>query len=203
MSEMSGTNIGEVGEGMLPKEIWNYWSDVVLYKDDEQKRALFLLGYLVGEIGSAQSGAGHKKKPILNKVNFQGMGTDKLKMLSNDVFEKLKQYDKLQYNENIHSTLKLLMDGNIEQWKLSNQENVFYVLSGYAFFNYLLRKRSKDKYFEELKQRSEYIEKAKDEGKKMEKEEEILKEAKDLRENYRYSEARKVLEKIEMKNEEE
>jgi CRISPR-associated protein Csh1 len=135
MGEMSNTNIGEVEAGMLPKEILDYWGDVVLY-EEEQKRALFLLGYLVGEIGNAQSGAGHKKKPILDKINFQGMGTDKLMRLSNDVLEKLRQYDRLQYNEYTYSVLKSLVDNNMGKWNLSNQENVFYVLSGYAFSNY-------------------------------------------------------------------
>lgn len=199
MGEMSNTNIGEVGEGMLPKEILDYWGDVALY-EEEQKRALFLLGYLVGEIGNAQSATGHKKKPILDKINFQGMGADKLRRLANDVLEKLRQYDRLQYNENIYSVLKSLMDNNMGKWYLSNQENVFYVLSGYAFSNYLVRKRSKDKCFEELKKVSEYIEKAKEEGKRTEEMEKILEEAKELAENYKYSEARKLLKKIEIPN---
>ena len=128
----SNANIGEVGEGMLPKEILDYWSEVALYVD-EQKRALFLLGYLVGEIGNAQSATGHKTKPILDKINFQGMGVDKLIRLSNDILEKLMQYDKLQYNEDSYSALKSLLDNHIANWNLSNQENVFYSLSGYAF----------------------------------------------------------------------
>lgn len=201
MGEMSNTNIGKVEAGMLPKEILDYWSDVVLY-EEEQKGALFLLGYLVGEIGNAQSSTGHKKKPILDKINFQGMGTDKLMRLADDVLEKLRQYDRLQYNEDTYSMLKLLMDNNINGWNLSNQENVFYVLSGYAFSNYLVRKRSKDKYFEELKKVSEYIEKAKEEDKDTEEEETILEEVRELGENYKYFEARKLLKKIEIPNKE-
>jgi len=161
---MNKTNIGEVVEGMLPKEILNYWSDVLLY-EDEQRRAVFLLGYLVGEIGNAQSGAGHKKKPILNKINFQGMGTDKLMRLANDLLEKLRQYDRLQYNEDTHSELKRLLDNNIGKWNLSDQENVFYTLSGYAVSNYLARKRSKDKYIEDYEKIANYVEKAEKEGK--------------------------------------
>ena len=208
MSEMSNANMGEVEVGMLPKEILDYWSDVVLYKD-EQKRVLFLLGYLVGEIGNAQSGAGHKKKPILDKINFQGMGLEKLIRLSDDVLEKLRQNKGsdgktlLEHNENIYSVLKLLMDNNTDKWNLSNQENVFYTLSGYAFSNYLVRKRSKDKYAEELKKRASYVEKREKEGKKVEEENMILKEAQELAQKFRYWEARKALEKIEMVNEEE
>jgi len=162
-----------------------------------------LLGYLVGEIGNAQSGAGHKKKPILDKINFQGMGTDKLMRLSNDVLEKLRQYDRLQYNEDTHSVLKRLMDNNIEKWNLSDQENVFYTLSGYAVSNYLTRKRSKDKYIEEYEKRASYVKKAEHEGKNIEAEKRFLNEAQELAQKFKYWEARKVLEKIEMEKEEE
>ena len=208
MSEMSNANMGEVEVGMLPKEILDYWSDVVLYKD-EQKRVLFLLGYLVGEIGNAQSGAGHKKKPILDKINFQGMGLEKLIRLSDDVLEKLRQNKGsdgktlLEHNENSYSVLKLQMDNNIDMWNLSNQENVFYTLSGYAFSHYLVRKRSKDKYAEVLKKRASYVEKVEKEGINVEEENMILKEAQELAQKFKYWEARKVLEKIEMVNVEE
>jgi CRISPR-associated protein Csh1 len=209
MSNMRNTNIGEVGVGMLPKEILDYWSDVVLY-ENEQRRALFLLGYLVGEIGNAQSGAGHKKKPILDKINFQGMGLEKLIRLSNDVLEKLRQNKGsdgktlFEHDEDIYSLLKRLMDNNIDiaKWTLSNQENVFYTLSGYAFSNYLVRKRSKDKYDEEHKKRANYVEKAEEEGKNVEEEKRFLKEARELAQSFKYWEARKVLEKIEMEKEE-
>lgn len=103
---------------------------------DEAKVAMFLLGYLIGEIGNAQS----PSKPILNKITYQGMNRNKLKMLSNDVFEKLRQYKSkegktlLHYesNEKIFAECKRLMDKTIEK-PLSDQENVFYVLSGYAY----------------------------------------------------------------------
>ena len=199
MGEKSNANIGEVEECMLPKEILDYWSDVALY-GEEQKRALFLLGYLVGAIGNAQSATGHKTKPILDKINFQGMGVEKLIRLSNDVLEKLNQYDKLQYNEDVYSVLKSLLDNNIANWNLSNQENVFYSLSGYAFSNYLVRMRSKNMYFEELKKVSEYIEKNKDDSRKTKEMEKILEEAKGLAEEYKYSAARKLLRNIEILN---
>lgn len=139
MDDRSNTNIGKI-ENMLPKEILGYWNSIEMYRDD-CKKALFLLGYLIGKVGSAQSIAGHKKKPILDKVNFQGMGAEKLKRLTGDVLEKMRQNNILQYNENIYSALKILIDSNIARWVLSNQENVFYVLSGYAFSNYSGRQR--------------------------------------------------------------
>ncbi|MDY6865367.1 MAG: TIGR02556 family CRISPR-associated protein [Halobacteriota archaeon] len=201
MDEKINTSLIEDVEYLIPKEILDYWKDMDVYNDN-RKKVLFLLGYLIGEIGNAQSTTEHKKKPILNKINFQGMGTDKLKRLANDVLEKLRQnksYDGktlFEYNEDTYSVLKLLMDNNIEGWALSNQENVFYTLSGYAFSNYLVRKRSKDKYWEKFKKKSEYVEKAKQDGVSTEEWENILKEAKELADRYKYSDARKVLEKI-------
>jgi len=193
--EISIDNIEEI----LPKDILSYWKDMEIYRDDCRK-ALFLLGYLIGDIGNFQSFTGHKKKPILNKIIFQGMEIEKLVRLSNDVLEKLRQYDRLKYNEDTYSVLKLLMDNNIEGWRISNQENVFYTLSGYAFSNYLARKRSKDRYFKEWEKLLEYIEKMKEGGKNIEEEKMILKEAKELGENYKYFEARKLLERIKIEN---
>jgi len=178
MNEISNINVEDV-ESLLPKEILDYWKDLTVYSDD-RKRALFLLGYLVGEIGSAQSSTEHKKKPILNKINFQGMGTDKLMMLTNDVLEKLRQYGRLQYNENIYSALKLLMEGNITQWTLSNQENLFYVLSGYAFSNYSGWQRYVKGVEEKIKQKDEEIQRAKEVGKDITEQVHFLDEAKKL-----------------------
>lgn len=195
VNKKSNANADEIGEGMLPKDILDHWSRVVLYKEEE-KRALFLLGYLIGEIGNAQSVTGHKKKPILDKINFQGMNVEKLIRLSNDVLEKLKQYDLLQYNEDTYSLLKSLIDNNIPSWSSSNQENVFYTLSGYAFSNYLVRKRSKSKYFEELKRASEYVEKIKEDSGKTREMETILEDAKKLAEENKYYAARETLKNI-------
>jgi CRISPR-associated protein Csh1 len=204
MSKLSNTNIGEVGEGMLPKEILEYWNDVVLY-EEEERRTLFLLGYLVGKIGNAQSVTGHKKKPILDKINFQGMGTDKLMRLSNDVLEKLRQYDKLQYNENIYSVLKSLMDNNIGKWSLSNQENVFYVLSGYAFSNYSGRQEYVKRIEEKIKQKESEIQKVREGGKDITEQEHLLDEAKKLffGKEKDYKGVDELLKKIEIPNKDE
>lgn len=201
MDNVSDMNIDEMG-GMVPKEILDHWNDIDIYRDDKQKTALFLLGYLIGEIGSAQSGTGHKNKPILNKINFQGMGAEKLIRLTNDILEKLRQNKSvggktlLEYNESTYSALKLLLDNNIAKWNLSNQEGVFYTLSGYAFSNYLVRKRSRDNYNDEYDKKYKYVEKAKENGKNTEEEDKLLKGAQELAENHKYFEARKNLDKI-------
>ncbi|MDD3655900.1 MAG: TIGR02556 family CRISPR-associated protein [Atribacterota bacterium] len=202
MHSRNKVNTREI-EGLIPKDILNYWDSVEIY-NNEFKKALFLIGFLVGEIGNAQSGKDIKNKPILNKINFQGMGKEKLYSLTNDILEKLKQYNRLHYDEEIYSAIKLLMDNSIKNYELSIQENVFYILSGYAFLNYLIKKRSKEKYYKKLGEILELIEQKKERGENMEEVEIEINKAKNFAENNKYSEARKHLEKIKLdKNEED
>ena len=132
---------------LIPNEIQEYWENLEIYKDC-RKQALFLLGYLMGEIGRKQSSAQIKNKPILNKINYQGMNTDKLIRLSGDVLEKLRHNRLFKYkeNEDVYSASQILLSENIDSWELSNQENVFYVLSGFAFSNYLGNKKIIEQY---------------------------------------------------------
>lgn len=114
-------------------------------KYNEAKTVLFLLGYLIGEIGNAQYRLSESHtKPILNKINFEGMNPNKLIRLTNEVFEKLNQYKVfskkektrvplLVFNQGIFNEYKRLIDKEITNWQLSDHENVFYVLSGYAY----------------------------------------------------------------------
>ncbi|QPA31246.1 TIGR02556 family CRISPR-associated protein [Thermaerobacillus caldiproteolyticus] len=111
--------------------------------------SLFLLGYLIARIGSAQVGKANERaeaigqarsgktanKPILSKINYHGMNKQKLMMLSSEVFEKLRQLKiaSLQ-NEAVYAEHKRLFDSALqEKWNLSDRESVFYLLSGYAY----------------------------------------------------------------------
>ena len=198
MDDVNNVNKGKI-QDMISKEILNYWDDIKIYEDD-CKRALFLLGYQIGEIGRKQTEKDIKKKPILNKLNFQGMGTEKLARLTNDVLEKLKQYDILQYNENAYSALKMLIDTNISGWKLSNQENVFYVLSGYAFSNYSGWQRYVKSIEEKIKQKEAEIQRAKKDGKDFTEQERLLDESKKLfyGEEKDYKRTNEILKSIKM-----
>jgi CRISPR-associated protein Csh1 len=103
---------------------------------NEQQTALFLLGYMMGEIGKKQAtGSDEQSKPILRKLSFRGADLNKLKKLSVMVFQKLDQYKIRKYNEKIHTQFKELFDKNLNDWKLTKYDNEFYVLSGYAFSN--------------------------------------------------------------------
>lgn len=139
-----GEKVSEFWEILLDEDIKNY---ILKMGYCEQESALFLLGYLIGEIGYEQVKGGdlNAKKPILNKINFNGINSKNLINLSNEIFEKLDQYKIRGYNEKIFSVMKSLMDKNIKSWKLSDNENVYYILSGYAFNTYKRIKNIKEK----------------------------------------------------------
>jgi len=111
------------------KSISEYF-DLLGYKD--WQKALFLIGYLIGEVGRQQYLRGDKKKSILSKINFDGMGMEKVMVLSNQILESLRNYKILGYNDAIYAEMKRLLDNNLD--KINDPiRNVFYILSGYAF----------------------------------------------------------------------
>ena len=96
---------------------------------------MFLLGYLIGEIGNKQYKrvGGEGNKPILNKINFNGIDRSKIKRLVNDVFNALNQEKIRAFNEVIFFEMKRLLDSNINNWNLNKDESLFYLLSGYSY----------------------------------------------------------------------
>ncbi|NSW76425.1 MAG: TIGR02556 family CRISPR-associated protein [Candidatus Atribacteria bacterium] len=140
-----GEKTVEFDSGVVSAEMEEY---VKKMGYSEEETALFLLGYLIGEIGAKQiQGGDSAKKPILGKINFNGMSVRNLLTLSSEVFEKLDQYRIRHYNEKIFAVMKSLMDAHIKDWRLSEAENVYYILSGYAFHTYRMvagRKREEE-----------------------------------------------------------
>jgi CRISPR-associated protein Csh1 len=99
------------------------------------QRGLFLLGVLIGQIGSTREQI-DSRKPILNKVNFQGMDRPKIVRLANEVYEKLRQYKIADYKEGTYCVMRDYLDQPLNDNKNtfgSPQENVYWVLSGYAY----------------------------------------------------------------------
>lgn len=100
----------------------------------EPEAALFLLGYMLNEVGRAQQDAGHKAKPVLEKLNYQGMSLARVRQLANILFEKLHQYGVLQFNEGYYAEMKRIFDAYRDSsWPLGPEENVFFILAGYAY----------------------------------------------------------------------
>lgn len=112
-------------------------------KYGEQEAAMFLLGHMIAEVASAQYTEKLSRKPILDKIAYQGMNKTRIIMLTTEIFEKLKQYKVLRYNEAIFAQYKMLLDRNINDWDLSDIMNVFYILSGYSYKTYKILTKSK------------------------------------------------------------
>ncbi|WP_179211506.1 TIGR02556 family CRISPR-associated protein [Thermoanaerobacterium thermosaccharolyticum] len=110
---------------------------------NEQQAAMFLFGCLISNVANAQYNEGHKNKPILDKLIYQGMNINKIMRLTTEVFEKLKQYKILSFNEGLFAQMKNLLDKNLNYWKLTDRENVFYILSGYSYNTYKILKSGK------------------------------------------------------------
>jgi len=106
---------------------------------DEQEfsseaRALFFLGAITNRVAIAQMQKEHKSKPILKKIQFQGMTLREVQQLYNDVVEKLRQYDKMTLFAEAMMNRFHYYFGTVEKkWPLSEQANVFYIMSGYAY----------------------------------------------------------------------
>jgi CRISPR-associated protein Csh1 len=111
--------------------IVNYF-DRMHYKDPQ--KAMFYLGRVLNNVAYAQFKKGHPSKPILNKLNYNGMDKRAIIRLRIDLMEKCKQYDVLNFNELNFSKFGDLF--NPESFKLSPEEALFFLLSGYSFRTY-------------------------------------------------------------------
>ncbi|MCK4260191.1 MAG: hypothetical protein KAX49_14530 [Halanaerobiales bacterium] len=113
----------------------------------KEAKALFCLGTLIKKVATEQYKSKHKNKPILKKINFQGMGWKDVMRLYTDVVEKLRQYEKMTLdNENImslfHTNIGIM---KAEDWKFDDHENVFYIMAGYSFMVGLMGTKEKSK----------------------------------------------------------
>ncbi len=117
---------------MIKDEMKNF---IIEMGYNEEQAAMFLLGTLIGEIGNVQydPNSDSKNKPILNKINWNGIDKSKLIRLTKDVFTKLNQEKIRHYNEVTFGEMKKILDKNIDTWSMNKDENLFYILSGYSY----------------------------------------------------------------------
>lgn len=97
----------------------------------EEEKALFYLGRILSAVAYAQYKKGHESKPVLNKVNYNGMDADSILRLSLDLREKTRQYaihDKTEWNFS-----EFTDRFNEKSWSLSKEQGVFYLMAGYSF----------------------------------------------------------------------
>jgi CRISPR-associated protein Csh1 len=107
------------------------------------RRGLFLMGVLIGKIGSEPEQI-ESKKPILNKLTFQGMDRLKVMRLANEIYEKLRQYKIADKNEVTYAIAKAHLDSALNELD-SPQENVFWILSGYSYATWKAIQAGKEK----------------------------------------------------------
>ena len=106
---------------------------------DAQQQALFLLGVLLGRVAHRQyvdSDGG--SKPVLEKLNYGGMSLPRLLSFTAELFDKMRQYRLLtEYspaeNELLYSLASFFLTAERQRWRLTDQENVYFLLAGYAY----------------------------------------------------------------------
>lgn len=99
------------------------------YSKDE--KAMFYLGRILSSVAYAQYKKGHESKPILNKINFNGMDSSAIVRLSLDLAEKVQQY---RIHRETDWNFSLFREKyNEKDWPLSKEQNVFYLMAGYSF----------------------------------------------------------------------
>jgi CRISPR-associated protein Csh1 len=100
-----------------------------------EQKAVFYLGRMLNKVAGIQE-QDNKKKSVLEKVNFSGMGGAELARLGNSLVEKANQY-RTKYPSGLKSVLfynKLFVNFfNYNDWSMPPQEAVFFLLSGYSY----------------------------------------------------------------------
>ncbi|MDF9407074.1 MAG: CRISPR-associated protein (cas_TM1802) [Pelotomaculum sp. PtaB.Bin013] len=107
-----------------------------------EAKALYFLGVLINRVAIAQLQKEHKTKPILKKIQFQGMKDKDVHRLYEEVIEKLRQYGKFTlFAEAVMNRFHYYYGTLDRTWPLSERANVFYIMSGYA---YMVGKKAPD-----------------------------------------------------------
>ena len=117
----------------IKTRIENFFADMD-YTD--RQKGLFYLGRVLNQIAYAQVQSKHTTKPILNKLNYNGMDKDAVMRLYLDLQEKVRQYvSKINLNsvEFDFARFTRYFNPNAKKGELTPEENVFYILSGYSF----------------------------------------------------------------------
>ncbi len=100
----------------------------------EETKALFYLGILINKVGNVQYSKEHKSKPILKKIQFQGMNEREIYDLYLDTIEKLTQYEKLGlYPEAVMNRFHYYYEPYKGTFLMNEKQNVFYIMAGYSY----------------------------------------------------------------------
>ncbi|WP_165840872.1 TM1802 family CRISPR-associated protein [Larkinella punicea] len=97
-----------------------------------EHKALFYLGRVLNTVAQTQYKKEHKTKPVLKKLNYNGMDRDDIRRLHRDLVEKTQQYSIHRLTESTLSRFMMLF--NHQNWTMKPDEALFFILSGYSFF---------------------------------------------------------------------
>lgn len=117
----------------------------------EQEQSLFLLGVLLARVASEQYRSDQSKtKPVLEKLNYTGMSLPRVTVFANELFDKLRQYrllsgDYAAENELLFAEAVQRLTRHRSHWPLTDAENVYFVLTGYAYETGKVIQRGRDK----------------------------------------------------------
>ena len=95
------------------------------------QKAMFYLGRAVNSVAIEQYKKGYESKPVLAKLNYNGMQKSEIVRLKNDLYDKMRQFKLHSYMEPIFK--KFTEHFNENQWSMKPDEALFYILSGYSF----------------------------------------------------------------------
>ncbi len=96
----------------------------------DSQKALFYLGRALDQIAYEQVKKKHSSKPILNKINYNGMDLAGVMSLHKELREKIVQYKAFDVEFNLAKFNTLI---NANQWNMGKSEAMFYIFSGYSF----------------------------------------------------------------------
>jgi CRISPR-associated protein Csh1 len=128
------TNTMDINDISVGNEHMDSWLKSMGY--NEYNTALFLLGYIIAQIGNAQYKKGDEKKSILDKIDFKGMKKERILLLACELLQSLRNYKILNYNESYYYKMMELLNKAGKEIDKDPIENLFYILSGYAYGTY-------------------------------------------------------------------
>jgi CRISPR-associated protein Csh1 len=138
-NNMEETELQEVENSPEQVELPDYQQKVDNFltkmKYNESQAALFYLGQALKAVTWAQVNSNHPNKPILNKINYNGMDRKSILGLYGELRDKARQYRK--YTRLIERPLESfdrLFNPDSNYWKMSADEALFFIFSGYSFF---------------------------------------------------------------------
>jgi len=126
---------GDTMNGETGNQIESYINDFFIKMNYSQpQKAMFYLGRMLDNVAYAQYQKGHKTKPVLSKINFNGFDRDDILRLYEALFEKARQYNIVNKIESNSAYFMQLFNSN--EWNekgLNKKEALFFLLAGYSF----------------------------------------------------------------------